>query len=81
MPRTSPPRSGYQPLHGRIDVVGCEQQEHHEVGCTNWARRALEIVQIQWWHFRTGFEVDERKVLETDYRRDERLVAASEVST
>jgi hypothetical protein len=44
-----------------------------------WLVRAVENVQIRWWHLRTGFGVDEGTVEESEFRRDERLVAASEV--
>jgi hypothetical protein len=40
-------------------------------------------MQIKWWHYRTGIgalEESENGVEESEYRRDERLVALSEVS-
>jgi hypothetical protein len=47
---------------------------------TSWVGRAVETMQIKWWQIRTGFTVDESMVSENDFRRDERLVALSEVS-
>lgn len=39
-------------------------------------------MQIKWWHYKTGIGALERErgMEESEYRRDERLVAASEVS-
>lgn len=59
---------------------GWRLSECTELLRTSWVGRAVETMQIKWWQKRTGFTVDEGMISENDYRRDERLVAASEVS-
>ncbi|KAJ3575396.1 hypothetical protein NP233_g1122 [Leucocoprinus birnbaumii] len=47
---------------------------------TGWLARAVETMQIKWWHHKTGVRAleSEEGTEESEYRRDERLVAASE---
>lgn len=80
-----------QAEYARLDELEIyEDMEESELGCgshwkemlrTSWVGRAVETMQIRWWHMRTGFHIDEREVSENDYRRDERMVAISEVSS
>lgn len=85
-PKYSVPQAGYIKLRGEMlgDAKMSDTGHEPEIGCGGAfgtrVHRTIETVQIWWWHRRTGYSVDERTVLESDYRRDERLVAASEVN-